>query len=259
MEEALEHIAELDFTVIDLSAVPALFNHVDLVTRDPGQVSRIASLVRDFGFEVAGVQSVPWHPDAIDDFDELTHRYTVAADVAQAVGAKAWIVDGNRPEPENGGHARAIDRFKRSISLAAELASARDLRLGIETPHRGTLAETLDQVVELLDASDIPNLGVDLDTSHMLNSGSSSVDIVEAVGQRIVHIALRDSHLDGTFCTPGEGNFDFAEFFKLVKSTGYQGDMTLELEPVDRNSSATERANEAARARQYLEPMIAAL
>lgn len=256
-EEALERIAELGFTVIDVAAVPSVFEHVQLISPPPGEVERVARLVHSYGFEVAGLQSVPCLPDAIDDQDELRRRYRIAADVAYAVGARAWIVDANRPDTNDStGRTRGMDRFKRTIAMAAELAEERGLLLGVEAPHGGTLAETLPQVLELLEASDIPQLGIDLDTSHVLNVGASTADVLDAVGDRIVHVALRDGENGGRFCTPGDGDFDFAELFSLLMAIGYNGDAILELEPVAPDASVDIRAHEAARARDYLVPLM---
>lgn len=258
-EDALERIHRLGFAVVDIAAVPGVFNHVEIIRRPVGEVERIAKLVHDRGFEVAGLQSVPWHPDAIDDPDELKRRCTMAADVAKAIGASAWIVDANRPDADgHAGRLKGLNRFKRTISMASELAEERGLRLGVEAPHRGTLAETLPQVVELLEAADIPNLGIDLDTSHMLNAEASTAEILDVLGKRVIHLALRDGYRGGAFCTPGDGDFDFAEFLSLLAAAGYSGDATLELEPTREDASADDRANEAVRARDYLLPLAAA-
>lgn len=258
VEEALQRIADLGFDVIDLAAVPSFIDHVQLIDPPAGHADRLAALVDRHGFEVAALQSVPWLPDALDHPAELRRRYTVAADVAQAVGARAWIVDAGKAHQGADESARAagLDRFTRTITMAAELAEARGLRLGVEAPHIGTLAQTLPETLELLDVADLPRLGVDLDTSHLLSSGAATADVLDALGPRVVHVALRDGRRDGPFCTPGDGDFDFGEFFRLLDGTGYTGDATLELEPARPDASAEDRATEAERARRYLAPLL---
>ncbi len=91
--------------------------------------------------------------------------------------------------------------------MAAQIADRRGLRLEVEIPHRGGLAETLPQVLELLEFADLPQLGIDLDTSHVLNPSSSTSEVVAALGPRIAHVVLRDGRI-GEFCTPGDGDFD---------------------------------------------------
>ncbi|WP_084469783.1 sugar phosphate isomerase/epimerase family protein [Jiangella gansuensis] len=257
--EALQRIADLGFSVVDLAAAPSYFEHIRLVDPPAGQAEVVAGLVQAHGLEVAGFISVPWVPDAIDDAEELRRRYVVAADAALAVGASAWIVDANVPASDDS-HGRAVSlaRFKRTITMAAELAAARGLRLGIEAPHSGTLAASLPEVIELLDAAGLPDLGIGLDTCHIFNSGASTADMLSAIGGRVVHVALRDAHADGRSCTPGDGAFDFDEFFQLLRQVGYTGDATLELEPPNPNASADERASEARRGRDYVERLLTA-
>lgn len=258
IDEALSRIADLEFCIVDLAAVPGVFDHVRLVNPPPGQIERIADLVDGYGVAVASLQSVPWAPDSIDDPLELCRRYKIAADVAQAVGARCWIVDANRPDGAGeAGRAAGVERFKWSINMAAELAEARGLKLGVEAPHRWTLAETLPEVLELLEAVDVPQLGIDLDTSHVLNSGATATEVVNLIGHRVIHVALRDAvRDDGRFCTPGDGDFAFDEFFHALSECGYTGDVTLELEPAHVEASAEERVNEARRARAFVEPLI---
>ncbi|WP_165368322.1 sugar phosphate isomerase/epimerase family protein [Phytoactinopolyspora endophytica] len=257
-EQALQRIADLGFTVIDIAAVPGHFDHVNLLNPAVDEVERIAASVHRHSFDVAGVQSVPWLPDAIDDPDELRRRYTVVANVAQAVGARAWVVDaGSAQVGQVEGRDEALSRFKRTITMAAELADQRGLRLGIEAPHAGTLAETLPEVVELLDFVDLPELGVDLDTSHMFSSAASTSELVNEVGHRVAHVALRDASYDGGFGVPGDGDFDFLDFFAALAKAGYTGDAMLELEPSRQDASADDRAMDAARAREYLESLLA--
>ncbi|WP_158564176.1 sugar phosphate isomerase/epimerase family protein [Jiangella anatolica] len=259
IEEAFERIADLGFRVIDLSAVPGVFDHVNLIDPPAEEIGRIASLVDRYGFEVAGLLSVPWIPDALDDAVELRRRYTFAADVAKAVGARAWVVDGNRPDtPDASGRAKGLERFRRTITMAADLAHERGIAIAIEAPHGGTLAETLPEAIELLEVADIPELGIDFDTSHVLNSGATTSEMLDAIGDRVIHVALRDARVGGHACTPGDGDVDFAELFRLLITTGYNGDVLLELEPAAEDASAEERGREAVRARGYLEPLLVA-
>jgi sugar phosphate isomerase/epimerase len=253
-EDSLRRIADLGFTVVDLGAVPRWCDHVQLADPPRGQIQRLESLVGQYRFEVAGLQSVPWYPDSIDDAEELRRRYTVAADVAQAIGARGWLVDPGLGDDAD--RTRGLDRFKRTITMAAELAEIRGLRLGVEAPNYGTLAETLPQTLELIESADLPHLGIDLDTSHVLNCGSSTAEVLDAIGDRIIHVALRDGYRDGVSCTPGEGDFDFAEFFQLLARTSYVGDATIELIPSSAGASADDRADAAVRARNYLEPLL---
>src|SRR3954447_21245009 len=86
VDDALEHIADSGFDLIDLAAVPLIFPHVQLTDDPPAdQPERLAKRLAELGLAVNGVNSVPWIPDALDDPQELRRRYTICADVAAAV------------------------------------------------------------------------------------------------------------------------------------------------------------------------------
>lgn len=257
VEESLRRIAELGFDVVDVAAVPSYPEQGELVAPAARHIDRLAGLVQRHGFDVAGLQSAPWVPDFPDDPDEFRRRYTMAADVAATVGARVWIVDANVGIGAGPDRAAGLDRFKRATAVAAELADSRGLQLAVEVPHGGSLGESLPEIVELFDASELPQLGIDLDTSHVLNCGASTREVLAALGDRVVHVALRDGRRGGgPFLTPGDGDFDFAEFFPLLSDAGYTGDVMLELEPPDEDASADARATEAIRARNHLTPLL---
>lgn len=258
VDVALERIAAAGFTLTELAAIPVFAPHVDLVDRPDGQGERLAARCRELGLDVAGVNSVAWYPDALDDPDELRRRYTLCADVAVAVGAPVWVIDAGKPEGTGAAatRAEAVDRWKRTAAMAAELADERGLRLAVEAPHRNTLAETVPAAVELAAAAGVPGLGFDYDTSHIFNSGSSVAESLELVGDRILHIALRDANREGTFCAPGDGEFDFAALVAGLAARRYDGDLVLELETPG-GLTAEQIMEEAVRARSVMEQLLA--
>jgi sugar phosphate isomerase/epimerase len=256
LERALDRIATLGMRVIDLGAVPGWCDHVSLTAPALRNAQQLAELVKRYGLEVAAVQAVPWHPDAIDDAAEIHQRYVAAVEAARAVNAGALLVDPGMGSDV--GRAKGIDRFKRTIAIAAELALESGVRLAIEAPNHGTLAETLPQTLELLEQAAIPDLGVDLDTRHLLASDASSSDVLDALADRIVHVACRDGVRGAPeSCTPGDGQFDFAEFFHLLRAAGYEEAITLELIPSNADMHPDDRTRETARARDYIETLIA--
>lgn len=256
-EEAFQTIADLGFTVVDVAAVPKIFEHVQLVDPPEGHVEHVASLVEKFGFTVSGLQSVPWIPDALDNPDELKKRYTIAADAAVAVKASCWIVDSNACPPEDqGGRQKGLDRWKRTIDMAGELAKDRGLRLGIEAPHAGTLAETVPQALELLELSGNPELGIDYDCSHIVGADCSVEDSIAALGDRIVHIAIRDGVGPRQFRQPGEGVYDFHALIRELRRIDYKGDLTLELEP-PQGATIEDRVRNAEQGKVFMEKVLA--
>jgi sugar phosphate isomerase/epimerase len=175
--------------------------------------------------------------------------------VAAAVGAATLIADANTQRPDEN-RGQALDRFKRSTDLLAGTASERGLAVAVEVPHGLTLAETLEQSLEVLAFADNPALGVDYDTSHVWNSGATVKESVSALGDRIVHVALRDVLGPDRYGPPGDGSFDFAALLDALDGIGYTGTLTLELEPHD-DMPVGDRAQDAVRGRDYISALLA--
>lgn len=257
VEEAVRRIADAGFAYVELTAVPSFSPHVDIVSRPEGEAERLAKLLSDNGLQAAGLNSVPWIPDALDDRDELRRRYTAAADAAVAVGAPIWVVDSGQPERDGDGHppGHGARRWRETVTMAAELAAARGLTLAVESPHRGTLSESVAGSRELIDSAGIDALRIDYDTSHIQNSGSSVEESIAVLGDRIGHVALRDAKPDGTFCVPGDGGYDYGALIRELNRIGYDGPLVIELETPGVEDS-DEVIADAVRTREFIERLL---
>lgn len=78
-----------------------------------------------------------------------------------------------------------------------------------------------------------PHVGFVYDTGHgLLSAGERALDILEAMGDRVVawHLADnagdRDSHL-----APGHGDVDWDGVFRFAARIGYSAPMTMETPP----------------------------
>jgi sugar phosphate isomerase/epimerase len=230
--EAITAIAELGFPALDLVSVPTLPPpHLDVARRDPTELRQLARITAEAGVEVATVVALP--SDGLPHWDdaEIGARVDWAVKACGALGTRRLVLDAGNPIPgKQVGRPEAICRWRAMVHTAFELTSAAGVLLAIEAPHTGTLAERFDEVGELLTALDLPEVGIDYDTSHVHRSGTSIEESLELVGPRLVKVALRDVGPDGEFCRPGEGVFDFPRLFALLNARQYAGDVVIELE-----------------------------
>ena len=74
-------------------------------------------------------------------------------------------------------------------------------------------------------------------------SGYAPGQLVEAMGERLVHVHLSD-HTETESCLlPGEGSFDLIEFKRALCGVGYTGDVITEVyRPSIRDDAALQRA-----------------
>lgn len=157
------------------------------------------------------------------------------------------------------------DSYERSVELddeswqelfanlvrVKEIAARYGLTVALH-PHYGTVVETDEHVQRFLDHCDI---GLCLDTGHLIIGGSSPVEIAERMPDRVKHVHLKDverslatqlgsRQIDfkeavrhGVFCPLGEGDVDIGRLLYLLEQAGYRGwyvleqDTSIECEP----------------------------
>lgn len=82
-----------------------------------------------------------------------------------------------------------------------------------------------------------------LDTKQAVMSGYAPEQLVEAMGERLVHVHLSD-HTETESCLlPGEGSFDLIAFKSALCGVGYTGDVITEVyRPSIRDDAALQKA-----------------
>jgi inosose dehydratase len=113
--------------------------------------------------------------------------------------------------------------------------------------HMGTVVETAAEVDRLMAATG-PEVGLLLDTGHLVFAGGDPAALARRHGKRIVHVHCKDvraavlaqvragdlSFLDavlaGVFAVPGDGSIDFAPVFAALAQAGYGGWLVVEAE-----------------------------
>ena len=123
--------------------------------------------------------------------------------------------------------------------------------------HTGTFLEAVWEIERALDVSDI---GLCLDTGHLLVGGGDPVKGMEAWGDRINHVHLKDARRDvidrisaegasveaiwrrRAFCRLGEGDVDVERVLDHVKENGYSGWLVVEQDTMPDPAWPLERA-----------------
>jgi sugar phosphate isomerase/epimerase len=127
-------------------------------------------------------------------------------------------------------------------------------RLLFETGEE--LPVTLNQ---MMNATGLDNLGVNFDPANLTTSGRArAVDALRALSPRLMGMHAKDGlppqgmSPHGEEVPIGQGAADFPELIKILKSIGYDGDITIEREGVD---DATWE-NDIAPAKAFLETLL---
>jgi inosose dehydratase len=113
--------------------------------------------------------------------------------------------------------------------------------------HLKMLVETAEEIAAFCEGTS-PEVGLLLDTGHAYAAGADYGEVLRRFGDRVVHIHLKDVRRkvldwarkndvpfnsavrEGLFTVPGDGDVDFTDIGKFVRSSGYSGWVVVEAE-----------------------------
>ena len=229
----LRAIREAGFSQVMLSAR-------DLVGHAEGVEAAIAA-VRESGLRVTGFQ-------VLRDFEGLSgqlHEYKVdiaksMLELCAAVGAKVLLVCSS-----TSAHASADpDLIARDLRKLAMLAIPRGIRIAYEALSWGRTIEEFPDAWDVVSRADMPNLGIGLDSFHMIATRTSLDELQWLDPERIFLVQLADfmwqeiRSVEERIATarhfrvfPGEGahSDQVAELVSRLHAQGYRGDYSFEV------------------------------
>lgn len=124
----------------------------------------------------------------------------------------------------------AAKGFAPALREACEMASDHGVTIGLETHDAWCRG---DECALILDAVDHPSLCIVWDTHHSYRHGEALADTVAAIGNRLVHVHLKDSVArqgEVKHTLFGEGDLPLREILQVLRTHGYEGFVSLEWE-----------------------------
>jgi sugar phosphate isomerase/epimerase len=231
LDDALDRIAASGVKLVDLWMAPHWCPHFDPVSATPLAKRELRERFESRGLELASCR-VTSGTFLINDEQgpEIEGRYQRRSlELAAELGVPFLLVSTGRDTWDS--------TFERNARLVADHlnslgrdAQAMGVRLGIVCPHVSQLGQFFDRAKRLIAMTDAEYVGVALDTAHVRLSGGTPVAALEAYGERVVHVHLRDYKEGRYLMTPGDGDIDWAGFFRKLDAIGYGGACTLALE-----------------------------
>jgi inosose dehydratase len=267
----LDDVSGAGYSGIDLGPLGYLGDTAELGDR---LRSRGLSLAGGY-FEIAFAQ-----PSAIDDelarLDQLLDVFDASAGDGPAprptfadAGAPARAAYPGRAQNDRslGWDEAGWTRFASTLGRFADRCRARGYEPTFH-PHTATYVEAPWEIDRLLELTDV---GVCLDTGHLLLGGGDPVEAVRAWGTRINHIHLKDARLDvigkiiadsapvveiwrrRAFCRLGAGDVAIDDVLSLLVATGYTGWLVVEQDILpDAPGAVQEAARDQVANREYL-------
>ena len=174
--------------------------------------------------------------------------------------------DSRRANPGRGKDDRSLgldasgwSRWAEGVKRAQAVASGRGFEASLH-PHTSTYVEAPWEIERALELTDV---GLLLDTGHLLLGGSDPIEALRDWGDRVNYVHVKDVRLEvvrqvvaeredvlegwrrGMFCELGQGDVDLPAFFGALREAGYDGWVVVEQDRIPR---ADEKLRESAEA-----------
>ena len=218
LERVLNEAKKHGFDYVDVAGIPGWAPHLDFKLMTENEVRSLREMLECLGLKIASF-NVGSNLSNPNDSERSVEFVRAAIRVASKVEVPI-ITTGV------GSSKGTRELSIRNIMKLSRFAEDNEVTFTLELPHLGTLAEKWTDTLFYLNA--MPEVFLTLDTSHLHISRGKIMDLQPFV-DRIKHIHLRDAKGSDISYVPGEGEFNFKEFFNLMKPR-YRGAYVLELE-----------------------------
>jgi len=231
LARALELLKVCGLKWLDLAIVPNFCPHYYLNTTNENDDQVMAELIKSYNFEISSLNINPGYYN-FHKYEEVNKTIIRAAQLAKTLGTNIITIPSGTRTSQESWLEEAKKVTKHISEISKQIHDKYQAFISVETPHLGTLTETLDESRQFHDLIDSDIVKCTLDTSHVAAQGKKEIyryiDLLKM--ERINHIHLRDALKKNISYTPGKGSFDYKYFFKTIKETNYSGKMIFELE-----------------------------
>lgn len=234
LEHAFEDAARFGYDYIELWGGRPHAYSPDLLR---GGVSEVLHLADRHGVPVEVFctehNAYPYNFMNVDgeQWEDVMGYLHACQDAGKALGARFTIFS-----PGHSGYstsyAETRRRLERSVRRLARYAEDIDHPVVIEslTPLESNVCTTADDLAELLDLVDSPQLSVMCDIVPPFVMHEPIMSYVEKLGDRLTHMHVVDSDgVTDTHLIPGEGTIPLGALMSEVEQSRYQGAATIEL------------------------------
>ena len=219
LETAFRYTQLCGYDGIELSAIDGMSEHL-VLERWRELAPHIKQLSKQYELPLLAMEQPS------QDFSRMELAFQAAAELAIPIincGPGGEANDESTFQP-------VVD----SLGKLADRAAHYDVTLCFKA-HVGQYVYSTATTLKVLAAIDHPNLGLDMDPSHIWRAGENPVDAIGAVVKRIRHVHIRDCR--GRQQNPGppelqangRGDIDLLGYIRVLHESGYAGPVDLEI------------------------------
>jgi sugar phosphate isomerase/epimerase len=228
---AIAHIADLGFDGMELSVLKGW--STELSTLDGAERRRIRTLAEQRGLEL---DTVFGHnrllsrdaEEAARDSERCRQAVDLCADLAIDGQVPSMIIlPGGKPQEWEASRDLLVERLGALVAYG----EGRGIPIALE-PHVSALVDRPERVRWLFDRLASPYLTLNFDISHFEVQGVPMAESIAALAPLARHTHVKDERgraPDHEFLIPGEGEFDYVTYLRLMREAGYDGYITVEV------------------------------
>lgn len=193
-----------------------------------------------------------------EQFQVNLRRLEAKCRLMERLGMDLMLVCSNVGTADRWQDAVAADQLGR----AADVAARHGVRIAYEALAWGRFVNTYRHAWQIVQAADRPNLGVCLDSFHILSRSDNVAGFADIPSERIFFVQLADAPIMALDVLdwsrhhrnfPGEGGFDLPAFMRALAEAGYDGTVSLEVfSDVYRQTDPVRTAQSAMRSLRWL-------
>ncbi len=243
LEQFLDEISETGYCGIEASGKVAAY-HYD-------KIYGFKDILHDRGLRLVSLHGHLALDDPLKQDDEVSYNKMIA-EFIKFCGGDILVFGGGLKSPlvpsRVEGEGKSDDDLRRLTEACNEIGDYCRM-LGVKAcyhPHIGTPVENAEDIDRFLEATEPSLIYLCPDTAHLVRAGADPVDVFRRHADRIAYVHFKDVRVgdngEGQFVFPelGRGNVDFPAVLNVLRETGYQGWITVDIDkgPVPPKESA---------------------
>jgi sugar phosphate isomerase/epimerase len=231
IEETIRELARIGYDGVEIAVNPGWTSDVDAL--DAAARRRIRQLLDDTGLELSAL--VSGHREQVAEpaaYEQGKARYLRELDLALEWARPGLIPSmdvavGGKSEQWEQLKNLIVDRVGETVALSAE----RDVVVALE-PHSGQAIDTPQRMLWVIEQVGSPFCRINFDISHFDVYGVPTAESVPLMAPYSEHTHIKDERgrfPNHEFLIPGEGDFDYVEYLRLMHRHGYDGHISAEI------------------------------
>jgi len=227
----IPHLAKLGFDGTELTVLRNW--STELSTLDAAERRRIKDLAATHHLEIDSVYGhnrlLSVEPDAVAyDRERCRQAADLCVDLAGDAGVPGLVIlPGGKPDDWEGQRAILAER----LGELAQYCAQRGVMVALE-PHVSAMVDRVERVRWLFDQINSPALSLNFDISHFEVQGVPMEQSIAAMAPYASRTHVKDERglaPNHEFLIPGEGEFDYVKYLRLMREIGYNAYITVEV------------------------------